>query len=147
MRLLVDANLSPRVVSSLVESGYDAVHVFDIGLADASDPVILLRAADEHRVIVSSDTDFGALLARSQSSEPPSFCSVMSAISASTRKRHSYWPCSRPSPASSRAEPSSPCLAGESGPDAFRSAPPPTEGVGVRATRPNIPTARVRYGQ
>jgi predicted nuclease of predicted toxin-antitoxin system len=70
VRLLVDANLSPRIAKALVESGHDAVHVFDLGLADASDAVILQRAADEHRVVVSSDTDFGALLARSQSSEP-----------------------------------------------------------------------------
>ena len=46
MKLLVDANLSPRVVAVLVTAGHEAIHVFDIGLADASDPVILRRAAD-----------------------------------------------------------------------------------------------------
>jgi predicted nuclease of predicted toxin-antitoxin system len=70
VRLLVDANLSPRIISRLVEAGHDAVHVFDLGFADASDPVILQRADDETRVVVSSDTDFGSLLARHQRSRP-----------------------------------------------------------------------------
>jgi predicted nuclease of predicted toxin-antitoxin system len=43
VRLLLDANLSPRIAKALVESGHDAVHVFDLGLADASDVVILQR--------------------------------------------------------------------------------------------------------
>lgn len=36
MRLLVDANLSPRVARRLAEAGHDVVHVFNIGLTSAA---------------------------------------------------------------------------------------------------------------
>ena len=61
---LLGANLSPRIATVLGEAGHDVVHVLDIGLADATDVVILDHAAAEHAYVVSSDTDFGALLAR-----------------------------------------------------------------------------------
>lgn len=70
MRLLVDANLSPRVARRLPDNGHDVVHVFDIGLRSATDPVILARADEAERVIVSSDRDFGALLARHERATP-----------------------------------------------------------------------------
>ena len=38
----------------------------------ASDEAILLRAREEHRVVVSADSDFGAILA-AQETECPSF--------------------------------------------------------------------------
>lgn len=62
MRLLVDANLSPTIARRLGEGGHDAVHVVDLGLANAADIDLLLRAADDNRVIVSADADFGALI-------------------------------------------------------------------------------------
>jgi predicted nuclease of predicted toxin-antitoxin system len=70
VRLLIDANLSPRVVPALLAAGHDSAHVFDVDLTDASDALILQRADDDDKVIVSSDTDFGALLARQQRSKP-----------------------------------------------------------------------------
>lgn len=63
MRILVDNALSPMLARGLQEAGHDAVHVRDYGLGDASDETICLRAAEEGRVIVSADTDFGTLLA------------------------------------------------------------------------------------
>ncbi|MDZ7576621.1 MAG: DUF5615 family PIN-like protein [Candidatus Nanopelagicales bacterium] len=45
MKLLVDANLSPRVAAALAEAGYDASHVADHGLLTASDEVIIEPAA------------------------------------------------------------------------------------------------------
>ena len=44
MKLLVDANLSPRVAVRLVEAGYDASHVMDHGLLSASDDKIAVFA-------------------------------------------------------------------------------------------------------
>ena len=64
MRLLVDANLAPRVAELLTAAGHDVRHVFDIGLGSATDSAILASADADGRVVVSSDTDFGALLAR-----------------------------------------------------------------------------------
>ena len=70
MKFLVDQALAPRVALDLVAAGHDAVHTRDIGLARASDDVIFDRAADEGRVIVSADTDFGTLLALRAAAAP-----------------------------------------------------------------------------
>jgi predicted nuclease of predicted toxin-antitoxin system len=70
MRFLLDNNLSPRLGELLAQSGHDAVHVRDIGLAQATDEIVIARAEEEGRVLVSADTDFGALLARSNRSRP-----------------------------------------------------------------------------
>jgi predicted nuclease of predicted toxin-antitoxin system len=70
VKLLVDANLSPTVALRLREHGHDAIHVRDRGLQEADDDVILALAIEEDRVIVSEDTDFGALLARRRTLRP-----------------------------------------------------------------------------
>ena len=70
MRLLVDQNLARRVADALRATGHDAVHVAERGLAAADDDEILELAASENRIIVSEDTDFGALLARAQARLP-----------------------------------------------------------------------------
>jgi Uncharacterized protein conserved in bacteria len=70
VRLLFDANLSPAVAHGLREAGHDSVHVADIELLTASDPVILQAAADQDRVLVTADADFGALLALSSLATP-----------------------------------------------------------------------------
>ncbi len=63
MRLLLDANLSPEVARLLESAGYDAIHVADVGLLSAADLEILQAAAKEDQVLLTADTDFGALLA------------------------------------------------------------------------------------
>jgi predicted nuclease of predicted toxin-antitoxin system len=63
VRLLIDANLSPRVAATLHDAGHEAVHVADIGMLGASDDAILAHAAAAGQVIISADTDFGELLA------------------------------------------------------------------------------------
>jgi predicted nuclease of predicted toxin-antitoxin system len=62
VKFLVDANLSPTIARRLDEAGHDAIHVIDLGLADASDLDLLLRAEEDDRVIISADADFGALI-------------------------------------------------------------------------------------
>ena len=58
MRLLVDANLSPDIVSQLTQAGHDSVHVADVGLLRATDLDILEGAEKDKRVIITADTDF-----------------------------------------------------------------------------------------
>jgi predicted nuclease of predicted toxin-antitoxin system len=70
LRFLLDEGLSPRLVDLLAPAGHDVVHVRDIGLTSASDPVILARAAEDERVLLTLDTDFSALVAHSRAIVP-----------------------------------------------------------------------------
>jgi predicted nuclease of predicted toxin-antitoxin system len=70
MRLLLDNNLSPRLVELLGSAGWDVVHVGTLGLRAASDKIVLRTAHDDGRILVSADTDFGALLAASHEPGP-----------------------------------------------------------------------------
>ena len=70
MRFLIDNALSPIVGEELSRAGHDAVHVRDLGMAAASDEQIFDRAAQEGRIVISADTDFGTLLAGRKQSVP-----------------------------------------------------------------------------
>lgn len=70
MKFLVDEALSPRLAEILNESGQEAVHVHVLGLTSAPDPVVFRAAAEQGRVLVTADTDFGGLAYFAQASQP-----------------------------------------------------------------------------
>jgi predicted nuclease of predicted toxin-antitoxin system len=65
VKLLVDECLSQQVAESLRSVGHDAVHVGGRDLLGHTDREVMACATDEGRAVVSADTDFGELLARS----------------------------------------------------------------------------------
>ena len=70
MRFLVDNPVSPLIAAALRREGHDAVHVLDYGLQAASDIVVFERASQEERIVVTGDTDFGLLAARTGIQRP-----------------------------------------------------------------------------
>jgi predicted nuclease of predicted toxin-antitoxin system len=70
MKFLLDQNISPKVATPLRAAGHDVTIAREVGLRSASDAVVLAAARSEDRVLVSADTDFGALLAISGASTP-----------------------------------------------------------------------------
>jgi predicted nuclease of predicted toxin-antitoxin system len=70
LRRPVEPSPSPRIAADLAEVGHDAVHVRDVGLARSTNAALLAFAARTERVIVSNDSDFGELLARTEALRP-----------------------------------------------------------------------------
>lgn len=70
MRLLLDNNLSLKLVEPLVAAGHDVAHVGDHAMASADDPSVLALALETRRVLVSADSDFGTLPARTNATCP-----------------------------------------------------------------------------
>lgn len=70
MRFLLDQNRSPRLAELLRDAGHDAVHTLELGLERASDDELLALADHEHRIVITGDTDFGALLALTHNTSP-----------------------------------------------------------------------------
>lgn len=70
MRFLVDQPVSWEIARDLTDAGHDAIHVRDLGMSASDDTDILQRALDEHRIIVTHDTDYGTLLVTGRRSIP-----------------------------------------------------------------------------
>jgi predicted nuclease of predicted toxin-antitoxin system len=63
-KLLLDENLSPAIALTLAQEGVDVIHVRDRGLLQATDVVVFARALAEDRILITSDVDDFAKLAR-----------------------------------------------------------------------------------
>jgi predicted nuclease of predicted toxin-antitoxin system len=70
MKFLIDMPLSPKLALWLSHRGHDAVHAVELGLAQASDIIILEHAQKEQRVIITADLDYPRLLALAKAEEP-----------------------------------------------------------------------------
>lgn len=64
MKLLLDQNLSTRLCRALRDLWTEIVHVRDVGLQAAEDPVVWEYAAKHGLTIVSKDGDFNNLFLR-----------------------------------------------------------------------------------
>lgn len=69
MNLLLDESLSPRLRDLLRAAGHDVVQARDVGLISAA-PLSSPLALDDRRVLLTLDTDFGALFAFSGARQP-----------------------------------------------------------------------------
>ena len=70
MKFLADMGISPRCVDFLRERGYQATHLYQIGLERMSDADILEKARREGFVVLTHDLDFGELIAISGAKLP-----------------------------------------------------------------------------
>ncbi|MGH9058469.1 MAG: DUF5615 family PIN-like protein [Acidimicrobiales bacterium] len=70
MRFLVDQCLSIELANAVNDAGHEVTHLRDLGMQRAKDPEVLDLARAEHRILVSADTDFGTLLARTGATRP-----------------------------------------------------------------------------
>jgi predicted nuclease of predicted toxin-antitoxin system len=63
MKFKLDENLGPSIQSLFREYGHDCATTREEGLGGADDPDILAAAVSEGRVLVTTDHDFGNVLA------------------------------------------------------------------------------------
>ena len=70
MRFLADMGISPKTVDFLNALQHDATHLHDQKLDSAPDSVILKKAREEQRILLTHDLDFGELLAASGTLSP-----------------------------------------------------------------------------
>lgn len=61
MRFLVDRCAGSRLTKWLRASGHDVLDAWELGV-DPGDRALLDRAAAEHRILITIDTDFGELI-------------------------------------------------------------------------------------
>jgi len=66
MKLLVDENVSPRVVAFLRQNKIDVVDVKEMNWHGRTDDFLLQKAFEDHRFILTHDADFGTLAVKEE---------------------------------------------------------------------------------
>ncbi len=70
MKFIANMGISPLTVAYLRKHGHQAEHLHEQGLDRLPDPEILARARDQSAILLTSDLDFGDLLAASNAALP-----------------------------------------------------------------------------
>ena len=70
MRILADLNISPRTVEFLRSLGHHVLRVDETLPITASDELIVARAIEESRTVLTQDLDFSAIIALSGENVP-----------------------------------------------------------------------------
>lgn len=70
MKFLGNMGISPKTIEYLRSLGYEAKRLLEEGLERLPDEMILEKARVEHCIVLTSDLDFGNLLAASGASSP-----------------------------------------------------------------------------
>jgi len=70
MKLLLDMNISPKLMAFLKENGIESEHWFFIGAPDAQDTEIMAYARNNNCIIVTCDLDFSAILSVTHGFKP-----------------------------------------------------------------------------
>jgi len=68
--LLLDMNLSPRLVSVLSEAGFESLHWSSAGPPEAPDAAVMAFARNNDYVVLTYDLDFSAILAATEARKP-----------------------------------------------------------------------------
>ncbi len=88
MKFLLDMGLPRRTALFLRTQGYDVVHLRDQGLQRLSDSLIIEKARDEERIILTHDLDFGRLIALSRATFPSAITFRLSDMRSETINRY-----------------------------------------------------------
>ena len=70
MRVLLDQGTPFRAAERLRDAEWDALHLREVGLSTADADILLARAADENRIIITFDADFHRLLPTTGATAP-----------------------------------------------------------------------------
>jgi hypothetical protein len=89
VKLLPDANLSPRVADALRSANMDAAHVGDHQLLTASDDEIFDWAADQGYVVVTADPT-SACFSPSDAPAAPRWFSCVTSLTKARTCMHDY---------------------------------------------------------
>jgi len=70
MKILIDMNLSPKWSNFLIKNGIEAIHWSSVGSHDSTDEDIFSYAKKQNLTILTSDLDFGFILAITHGKKP-----------------------------------------------------------------------------